>query len=536
MSFAPLILSSDIPHVSFVLQDCINSENSKLMIQPKSKLATLACLVLLAGYAFAADRSSFSNNERFRNRTIENQSNPIATLNGQPITMDDLDPRLREVVGRLDIEIAAARKEILNQEIESYLFDAEAKRRRIPFERLMNLEVAQKVANPTGEEVQAIYDANRTQFGTADLDKARPQIVAYLRREALQKLTSDFAARLRKRFVVVMGNDINSPTLSSNSTLATVAGRAITAGPIIQRLKPVIYDMRLRVFEVIKKAVDQYIYDLLVLDEARRRSVAPDVVIRKEISDKYRPPTEDEITKYYEDNKARINGDLATMHGAIARYLEDDQRSKLENSLGDRLRKSAKISILLTEPEPPVLAISTDDDPSRGPANAPVTVVVFSDFQCPNCGLNYPVIEEVIKSYSNSVRLVVRDFPLEMHENARKAAEAANAAYAQGKFFEYEALLYKNQSALDTASLKKYATEIGLNRARFDAALDGGIYAAEVEHDIADGQSYGILGTPTVFVNGVRVNVLSAETLRAAIDKALAQKKPAANSPGGTTK
>jgi protein-disulfide isomerase len=112
-----------------------------------------------------------------------------------------------------------------------------------------------------------------------------------------------------------------------------------------------------------------------------------------------------------------------------------------------------------------------------------------------------------------------------MHPNARKAAEAANAAHAQGKFFEYTALLYKNQSALDVESLKKYATQLGLDRARFDAALDKGEYAAEVSKDVAEGQKYGITGTPALFINGVRVSAreLNDRGIPAAIERALAR-------------
>jgi protein-disulfide isomerase len=130
------------------------------------------------------------------------------------------------------------------------------------------------------------------------------------------------------------------------------------------------------------------------------------------------------------------------------------------------------------------------------------------------------VLEEVLKSYGNKVRFVVRDFPLTQHEFARKAAEAANAANAQGKFFEYIAVLFKNQKALDTPSLKKYASEVGLDRARFDVALDRGTYAAEVKKDIDDGEMYGVGSTPTIFINGIQLRILSAEGLRAAIDRA----------------
>ena len=137
-----------------------------------------------------------------------------------------------------------------------------------------------------------------------------------------------------------------------------------------------------------------------------------------------------------------------------------------------------------------------------------------------------PILEEALKSYGGKVRLVVRDFPLEMHANARKAAEAANAANAQGKFFEYTTLLFKRQNALDLASLKKYASELGLDRARFDAALDSGKYAAEVKHDIDDGQLYGVDSTPAIFVNGIALTEMSIEALRALIDRGLANSAP----------
>ena len=181
----------------------------------------------------------------------------------------------------------------------------------------------------------------------------------------------------------------------------------------------------------------------------------------------------------------------------------------------------ASVRVLLTEPEPPVHAISTDDDPSRGNPQAPVTVVMFTDFQCPSCAAMHPVVEKALKSNTDRVRLVVRDYPLDIHDHARKAAEAADAANAQGKFFEYTALLYQNQTALDVPSLKKYASQVGLDRARFDRELDSGMYAAEVNHDRADAEKYGVKYTPTFFINGVLLREVSAAGFQAALERAL---------------
>jgi protein-disulfide isomerase len=198
----------------------------------------------------------------------------------------------------------------------------------------------------------------------------------------------------------------------------------------------------------------------------------------------------------------------------------------LEKDLSAQLRKTANIKWLITEPAQPIQNVSVDDDPARGDANAAITIVEFTDFQCPACAAMHPVLEDVLKSYGNKVRFVVRDFPLNQHEYARKAAEAANAANAQGKFFEYITLLFKNQKALDVPSLKKYASELGLDRARFDAALDRGVYAAEVQKDVTDGEMYGVGSTPTIFVNGVQLRTLSTEGLKDAIDRAGAKPAP----------
>ena len=322
-----------------------------------------------------------------------------------------------------------------------------------------------------------------------------------------------------------MGVDINSPTLNAASVVATVAGQPITAAPLIERLKPVIYKLKLDAYEVTKQRVDQLIDDMLLVEEAKRRQVGPEEIVRAEISDKVRPPTEAEVANFYAENKSRISGDLNSVRNQVATYLQNESRQRLEKDLSARLRKGADIRWLISEPPQPVQNISVDDDPSRGDANAPVTIVEFTDFQCPACAAMHPVLEEVLKSYGNKVRFVVRDFPLNQHEWARKAAEAANAANAQGKFFEYIAVLFKNQKALDTASLKKYASDLGLDRARFDAALDRGVYAAEVKKDVEDGEMYGVGSTPTIFINGVQLRVLSAEGLRAAIDRAAGAEK-----------
>ena len=446
----------------------------------------------------------------------------IVIVNGQTLSTSDFDPAVREEVETVEQKIAAARQSVLDLQINTTLLQVEAKKRRIDTHRLYEMEVTNRIPTPTPAQIKKFIDDNRSQLQLEGMDAAvvNQQVAAYLHDEAENKLADDLVKRLRQTNPVVMGVDVNSPNLSDDAVVVTIGGQPVKAAPVKERLKPIIYKIRLDAYTLAQKQADQLVDNLLLLDEAKKRQIGPEEIIRTEISDKVRPPTDSEVVKFYEENKARINGDLNSVRNQVALYLQDESKRRLEHDLSEKLRKSANIRWLISEPPQPVQNISVDDDPARGAANAPVTVVEFTDFQCPACAAMHPVLDEVLKSYGDKVRFVVRDFPLNQHENARKAAEAANAANAQGKFFEYIAVLFQHQKALDVPSLKKYASDLGLDRAKFDAALDRGVYAAEVKHDIDDGEIYGVGSTPTIFINGVQLRTLSADGLREAIDQA----------------
>jgi protein-disulfide isomerase len=444
----------------------------------------------------------------------------LATLNGQTITTADVDPRVRPELEAVELRVAEARRQVLELQINTMLLESEAARRHISPQQLYELEIGKKITDPTAAEINQFIEANRAQITEADPTALREQVVNYFRAERETKLTDDFLKRLRTTFPVV-SNVASNPSMPAGSVIATVGARQITSGMIEERLKPIIYKLRLNYYQLARQAAELAINDQLLLEEANRRNVPPEEMVRKEVSDKLHTPTDAEVAKFYEDNKARMSSPLAEIQAQIASFLQEQDRQRLQSELAARLRTGANIRFLITEPVIPVQTISGDDDPVRGDASAAVTIVEFTDFQCPSCAAMQPLLDEVQKIYGNKVKLVVRDFPLAMHPNARKAAEAANAAHAQGKFFEYSSLLFKRQNALDIPSLKKYASELGLDRKRFDAALDGGQYAAEVKHDMDDGEIYGVDSTPAIFVNGMALTEMSMEALRALIDRGL---------------
>lgn len=170
-----------------------------------------------------------------------------------------------------------------------------------------------------------------------------------------------------------------------------------------------------------------------------------------------------------------------------------------------------------------------DDDPLLGNPDAPVTMVEFSDFECPFCGRFWrTTLPEIKERYikTGKVKFIYRDFPItSIHSNAQKAAEAAECADEQGQFWAYHDLIFQHQDALGVANYKRWAAEIGLDTARFNSCLDAGKYTDEVAKDFRDGQAAGVTGTPTFFINGRSVvGALPFEQLASVIDAALAGK------------
>lgn len=447
----------------------------------------------------------------------------LATLDGQNITVLDLDPGVREEVAKLGEKISEARREMLDVQVNTVLLEIESRKRKMSAQSIYDQEVAKRITEPTEAEIAKLIADNRASVGPADEATLRSEAISFLKAEKEQKLSQDLVTRLKTTSPVVLITDLNTPDLKPTTVVATVGGEPITAGTLEVRMKPIIYKLRLSTYQLVREALDRTLNDLLLLAEAKRRNVPPEEVIRTEVTNKVVVPTDAEVEKFYNDNKTRIGADLASVKYQIANFLREKGGQDLERALSERLRKSANLRILITEPQAPVYVINTTGEPSRGDVNAPVTVIEFTDFQCPACAAMQPVLDEVLPTYGNKVRFVVRNYPLTRHENARKAAEAADAANAQGKFFEYTALLFKRQAALDVPSLKKYANEVGIDRARFDAELDKGTYNADVRHDLDDGEIVGVDSTPTIFINGVRLTDLTPEGLRAAIDKALAK-------------
>ena len=216
----------------------------------------------------------------------------------------------------------------------------------------------------------------------------------------------------------------------------------------------------------------------------------------------------------------------------FARTIVDALREgKTESQVVEALKAKADTFVEARPPDDSEVEYDIDVtlNPMRGAKNAQVTIIEFSDFQCPYCASLQTTLDKVLENFPDTVRLVFKQYPLNIHQYARQAAAAALGAHEQGKFWEMHDTLFKNFTAINDANIRRWAMEIGLDMETFDEALQSGQYEAMVRKDMADGAAAKVIGTPTVFVNGRKINDRSYEGFKKTIQEALAElRTPAA--------
>jgi protein-disulfide isomerase len=286
----------------------------------------------------------------------------------------------------------------------------------------------------------------------------------------------------------------------SEGVAAVVAGKAITLDEVDELVRNQLMDLRAREYQLRSQALDALVAQALIEKEAQARGTTAEALHKTEIEDKA-VVSEAEAREFYEKNKGRFpagteeKAALAQIEEGLGRQRQGTQQA----AFAKQLRAKYDVKVLL---EPYRVPVDIKGAPLRGNPNAPVTVVEFSDFQCPYCLRARPTVNQVREVYGDKVRWVFRHFPLSFHAQAEKAGEAAACAGDQGKFWEMHDALWASGGKLAVPDLKASAGTIGLDTAAFDQCLDSGRHAGLLEKDIEAGQGYGVSGTPAFFVNG----------------------------------
>ncbi|MFI5315412.1 MAG: thioredoxin domain-containing protein [Myxococcota bacterium] len=294
--------------------------------------------------------------------------------------------------------------------------------------------------------------------------------------------------------------------VGDSEVVATLNGHEIVASELEAWIKDDLYKREIgdkpagEAYEVRAQAIDSLIDDRLLEEAAKKAGKTSDAFLADQVK-ALGEVSNDEIKAFFDENRQRLPPD-ATIEAYSARI-----KSHLESQRPDKvradLRKNAQVAVLMQPPRVNVEA----SGPSRGPADAAVTLVEFSDYQCPFCKRAEPTVLAIMAKYPTQVRLVYRHMPLDgLHPRARAAAIAAVCAEQQGKFWEYHDLLFSNQQALADADLEKYGADLGLDAAKFKACRADPASEARVNVDATAARAAGLTGTPAFFVNGILIS------------------------------
>ena len=297
--------------------------------------------------------------------------------------------------------------------------------------------------------------------------------------------------------------DAPAAAASTSKVIATVGSATITEDELNEAAFSQLMKVRQQEYEIKEQVLDGLVQQKLLEQEAAARNMALPDLLKAEVEDKTVAPTKEEMDRFYEQNKSRMGGrtreDAA---GDIERTLRAQKGAQRRGEFLNELAAKTPVEVMLEPMRIPQAMQVPANAFAKGPANAPITIVEYSDYQCPFCRRAHPTVERILKEYPDKVRLVYRDYPLNFHPRAVPSSVAARCAAEQNKFWEYHTNLMEVNGDLSDADLGKRATDLGLDMAAFDACYASKKYEAAIQADFQAGSAVGVTGTPAFFING----------------------------------
>ena len=294
------------------------------------------------------------------------------------------------------------------------------------------------------------------------------------------------------------GQKQSAATADADGPLAVVNGAPITEAEL--GIQGELIQLQQQAYQVRMGALEEAINEKLIAAEAEKRGVTAEELVETEIAAKIEDPTDLEIEAFYEQQKARIQAPLEQVRPQVAMVLRQIRERGAREEFVSGLRESYDVQIHL---DPPRLPVDLSEAPILGPEDAPITIVEFSDFQCPFCRRVQPTLTQLKEKYGDKIRWSFKDLPLKsIHPQAQKAAEAARCAGDQGKFWEYRAAMF-DANAINSGLFDATAEELALDNETFQACLSSDKYAAQVDADLEEASGMGLTGTPAFLINGV---------------------------------
>jgi protein-disulfide isomerase len=305
----------------------------------------------------------------------------------------------------------------------------------------------------------------------------------------------------------------NDASGNGGTVLVEVDGAKLTLGDFERKRPSGLFNARNSFYEAEKKAVDEFVDEYLLERQAQREHVTVAQLLERHVNGALaKDPSDEALRVYYEGLDAAQPYEV--VRDQILQHLRERRLAKLKTTFMESLRSQASIAMHLT---PPRAAVPVKDATLRGSPDAPVMVVEYADYECPYCQQIQPALDRLEADFKGKLAFAYKDVPLPMHPHAQKAAEAAHCAGVQGKYWEYHDLLYKTKK-LEVVDLKEDARALKLDTDAFDKCLASGEQSESVKAQLTEGQSLGLQGTPSFFINGrVFSGVLTYEQLSAVV-------------------
>ena len=290
------------------------------------------------------------------------------------------------------------------------------------------------------------------------------------------------------------------PTSSDSEVAARFGDTVITVAEVEEKAGGALIGLYQQVYQAKDQQLRAMIFDQLVDEAAAAEGISREDYLTREIVDKIPAPSEEQIQQVFNQYRAQLPPDETQARQQVTAFLGQQAGQQVEANLKARLFDAAGVEILLDPPR--VNPVVEAFNPFRGPADAPVVLVEYTDYQCPYCDRAQPTIKAVRERYGDSVVHVFKNLPLPMHQQATLAAEAALCAADQGKFWELHDWLFANKNNISNDTLTAQAEALGLDIPVFTACVDSRTHKAEVEADAKEAGEFGIRGTPGFVVNG----------------------------------
>jgi len=321
-----------------------------------------------------------------------------------------------------------------------------------------------------------------------------------------------------------------APPTNPDQVVAEVGGKPITLKDVDAKWEAFDAAERARIVQAMyqnrRNMIELLVGDQLIANAAKAAGQSVDAFLAADGAKRLPAITDADIAQFYDQNKDRAQGrSLDQLRPEIKPYLEERRRQQARAMLVEELKSKAGANVKVMLDPPRYTVPTAKEDPVRGNPAAPVTIVEFSDYQCPFCARVNPTLAKIREAYGDRVKIVFKDYPLPNHPQAPKAAEAARCAGEQNKYWEMHDAMFANQRALEVPSLKQTARAIGLNGATFDGCLDSGKWQATIRAGSELGEQMGVNSTPTLYVNGRAViGAMPFENFKQIIDEELSRK------------